>query len=76
LIEEVPKQGKREINKLVKQPFRITEKGLLFLGIIERWTGDDGLEGSEKRDGLDRDNDVRRGFCEDEKRFEGCDAYN
>ena len=63
LIEEVPKQGKREGNKVVKQPFHITERGLLFLDIIEKWADDDYLKGLEERDRLDRDDDVKRNLC-------------
>jgi len=53
LIEEVPKQGKRESNKLAKLPFRITEKGLLFLGNFERWASDEDLKGLMGKDRLD-----------------------
>ena len=63
LIEEVPKQGKRESNKMVKQPFHITEKGLLFLDIIEKWADGDYLKGLEERDWIDRDDDVKRNLC-------------
>ena len=53
LIEEVPKQDERESNKVVKQPFHITEKGLLFLNIIDKWNDGDYLMGLEKRDRID-----------------------